>query len=287
MDLKKEKILKTIWMFIAITTGAAIWAASVELLLVPHKLLTGGVSGIAILVSYIVPVPPGVLVLVLNIPLFIMAWRHIGIKFCIYSLIGTVISAVCLDAFGFMANYHLVKDPLLASIYGGIIGGAGSGIVMRARGSMGGLDIISIILRRRYAMSIGMVSLYINVLIVAVQAAIFGIELGLLTLFSQYISARAVDQVVVGLTTAKEVMIVSDKADEISKYIMRELYRGVTLLHGQGGYGHAEKDVIWCVVTTPQLARIKGAIKKIDPNSFMTISETAEVIGKGFHRSPF
>jgi uncharacterized membrane-anchored protein YitT (DUF2179 family) len=143
-------------MLVGITAGAAIWAASVELLLVPHKLLTGGVSGVAILVSYIIPVPPGVLVLILNIPLFIAAWKHIGIKFCIYSLIGTVLSAVCLDAFGFMgALLNCSKDPLLASIYGGIIGGAARVSSMRARVRWAALILFSIILRRLYAMSIG------------------------------------------------------------------------------------------------------------------------------------
>lgn len=287
MDVGRERILKTIWMVLLIITGALIWAAAVETLLVPHKLLSGGVSGVAILISYFVPVNPGAWVVLLNIPLFVMAWRNVGIKFCIYSLIGTFASAVGLTAFSFLSKYHLVHDPLLASIYGGIICGAGTGLVMRSRGSLGGTDIISIIMRQRYSLSIGMVGLYINVAIVSVLAIRFGLELGLLTLFSQYIGARAVDQVVMGLGTAKEVMIVSDKSEEIAKYILKDVYRGVTFLNGEGAYCKTHKNVIWCVVTTPQLARIKAAVKKIDPIAFMTISSTSEVIGKGFYRSPY
>lgn len=287
MRFEREKVLKTLLVTLQVLLGAGISAAAIDFFLVPHKLLPGGVSGAAILISYLTHLPPGVYVALLNIPLFLIAWHKIDLKFCIYSLIGTVAFAIGLDAFSFLSSYSSIQNPLLASVYGGVISGAGTGFVLRARGCLGGTDIISVILRRRYSMSIGMVCFFINVVIVSILSLRFGVELGLLTLFAQYIGARTVDQVVMGFGTAKSMMIVSDKSEEISKYIMKELYRGVTFLHGEGAFERTPKDVIWCVVTTPQLARIKSAVRKIDSGAFIAIFSASEIIGRGFYKSPF
>lgn len=283
----RVSFFKTISRTFFIVLGAVISAAGIAFFLVPHNLLTGGVAGLSMLLSYLTPVKTGVWILMLNIPLFILAWRKIDISFCIYSIIGTVALSAALSIFNEIHNPLTISEPLLAALYGGIVNGGGVGIALRARGSQGGMDIVSVVARKRFSVSIGSINFYMNFLIVAVLALKFNIELGLLTIFSQFVSAKAVDRVVTGLNTAKNVTIVSDRAQEIADYILSKMDRGVTFLDGHGGFGGREKKVIWCVVTTSQLTRIKGAMKKIDPNAFMSIMDASEIVGKGFYKSPF
>lgn len=286
-DTLKIRVLKTIWRFVLIIIGAAITAVGIIFFLQAHKLLSGGVTGVALLISYFTDIKPGYWVIVFNIPLFIMAWRKIDLWFCIYSVIGTaLLSAFMIVADGFH-NISMVTDPLLAAIFGGLLSGVGTGIVIRARASQGGTDIISVIVRKKYSIGIGMVSFYINIILVGILSVKFGLELGLLTIFAQYIAAKSLDRVVTGFNTAKAVMIVSDKSEEIAKYIMERISRGVTLLDGHGGYEKDPKKVIWCIVTTTQMSRMKAAMHKIDPKAFMTITDASEVIGSGFYKSPF
>lgn len=288
IKITKEAIFKTIWRTAVITFGSLISAAGMAFFIQPHKLITGGVTGTSLLLSYFTPIDPGIYIICINIPLFVLAWRKIDFDFCFYSIVGVgMLSLAMIILNNVTPNLMLVKDPLLSAIFGGMLSGGGTGIVLRSRGSQGGTDILSVIIRRNYSTSLGMANFYFNLVIVAILTLKFGIELGLLTLFSQYISARAIDRVVAGFNTAKAITIVSDHADEIAEYIMKKIYRGVTFLDGSGGYGGRHKKVIWCVVTTSQLSRVKAIMKKIDPEGFMSIMNASEIVGKGFYRSPF
>lgn len=284
----KTRALKTAWRVFLILAGSIISAAGITFLIEPHKLLTGGVTGISLLFSYFTPIEPGIWIFCINIPLFIVAWRKIDLRFCVYSIIGVAaLSGAMIFLSATPHSSFTVSNPLLAALFGGMLSGGGTGLVIRARSSHGGTDIISIIVRQKFSIGIGMVNFYINLIIVAILSVRFGIELGLLTLFSQFISAKALDRVVTGLNTAKAVTIISDHAEEIADYIMKRMYRGVTFLEGQGGYGGHSKKIIWCVVTTSQLSRVKAAMQKIDPHAFMAISDASEIVGKGFYQSPF
>lgn len=287
MQSFKIRFLKTFWKITLILTGSAISGTGIALLLAPHKLLSGGVTGTSMLLSYVTPLDPGIWMIAINIPLFIMAWRKIDLHFCVYSMIGTLALSGAIMVLSNIEIPMLVHDPLLASLFGGMLCGGGTGLVIRARGSHGGTDIISVIVRQKFSISIGMVSFYINIVLVALLSIKFGLEIGLLTIFAQYVSSKSLDRVVTGFNTAKGVTIISDKADELAEYIMRRMYRGVTFLDGEGAYGGGHKKVIWCVVTTSQLSRIKGAMKRIDPSAFMAINDAEEIVGKGFYRSPF
>lgn len=283
----KIKIIKTLWRILIILIGSAITATGITFLIQQHKLLTGGVTGISLLLSYFTPIEPGIFVLVINIPLFIIAWRKIDLHFSLYSILGTTALSIGMIVFSKFQVNTIVEDPLLAALFGGMLSGGGTGLVIRARGSHGGTDIISIMVRRKFSVSIGMVNFYLNLIIVAVLALKFGIELGLLTIFAQFVSAKALDRMVTGFNTAKAVTIISDNSEEIADYIKTRMYRGVTFLEGQGGYGRRPKKVIWCVVTTSQLSRVKGAMKRIDPGAFMAITDASEIVGRGFHNQPF
>jgi len=284
----KERFIKTVFRVGLVIAGSLVSSFGIVAFLESHKMLTTGVAGLAMLTSYFIPINAGVLIIVFNIPLFILAWKKIDINFCIYSIVGVVSLSLMMVLFERLGTtYAHVENPLLAAIFGGIMCGGGTGIVMRARGSHGGTDILAIILRQKTSISIGMIGFYLNFAIVVVLMLKYGLESGLLTIFAQYISAKSLDYVVTGFNTAKSLIIISDKPDEIADYIMNKMYRGVTVLQGRGGYTGAEKKVLWCVVTTSQLARIKAAVKKIDPNGFMIISDASEIIGEGFYQIPF
>jgi len=283
----KTRIVKTLWRIGMVLVGSTVSAIGITFLLQHHKLLTGGVAGISMLLSYLTPIEAGIWMFVLNIPLFIIAWHKIDLHFCIYSVIGTTTLSAALIIFNNLQVSNFVSDPLLAALFGGMLSGGGTGLVIRARASHGGTDIISVIVRRRFSVSIGMVSFYINLIIVAILSFKFGVELGLLTIFSQFVAAKSLDRIVTGFNTAKAVTIVSDHADEIANYIKERMSRGITFLDGKGGHVQKPKKIIWCVVTTSQLARIKGAMKKVDPNAFMAIMDASEIVGHGFYSHPF
>lgn len=283
----RTRFIKTIWRILIILIGSSITASGITFLLQSHKLLNGGVTGISLLLSYFTPVEPGIWVIAINIPLFVIAWKKIDLHFCIYSLIGTISLATMMILFSHIEVARLVSDPLLAALFGGMLTGGGTGLVIRQRGSHGGTDIISVIVRRKFSVSIGMVSFYVNMIIVGILAIKFGIELGLLTLFAQFVSAKSLDRIVTGFNTAKAITIVSDHAEEIAHYIKDRMVRGVTFLEGEGGFNRKSKKVIWCIVTTSQLSRVKGAMQKIDPKAFMAITDASEIIGRGFHSHPF
>jgi len=201
-------------------------------------------------------------------------------------MIGVAMLSGAVYFFDQMHDLQLVSDPLLAALFGGMLCGGGGGIAIRARCSHGGTDIISVVIRQKFSIGIGMFAFYINIILVALLSIRFGIELGLLTIFAQFVVAKTLDRVVTGFNTAKSVTIISDHADEIAQYIMERMYRGVTFLEGTGGYGGRPKKVILCIVTTSQLTRIKGAMKQIDPDAFMVVSDANEIVGTGFYHSP-
>jgi uncharacterized membrane-anchored protein YitT (DUF2179 family) len=283
----KSRAIKTLWRVFIILIGSIVSAAGMILLLQPHKLLSGGVTGISMLLSYFTPVNAGIWTMAINVPLFVIAWKRIDFNFCFYSILGTVTLSGCMILFNNIDVGMLVSDPLLASLFGGMLSGGGTGMVIRERGSHGGTDIVSVIIRKKFSISIGMVAFYVDLIIVGILSFKFGVELGLLTLFSQFVAAKSLDRVVTGFNTAKAVTIVSDKPEEIAHYIKNRMYRGVTFLEGKGGHGGQKKRVIWCVVTTSQLSRVKAAMQSVDPNAFMAITDASEIVGHGFYSHPF
>ncbi|MEA4825657.1 MAG: YitT family protein [Clostridium sp.] len=270
---------------IMIILGSLINAAAVNLFIIPSKLLNGGLSGISLIIHYLFNIPVGLLLLILNIPLFILSILKTDKKFTLFTGIGTLALSL-----GLMITSPLSKilspapdvNRLLYCIYGGVIGGLGLGIVFSNQGSTGGIDIISVIAKRKYNMDIGMASFALNFIIVAVGSVFFGIQVGLYTLIVMYASSHFMDMVLKGFSRQKMLIIVTKKEDEVSKAIMNKLNRGITILYGEGAYTKEQINIIYCVVSPGQLPRLKQLIREIDPNSFISITDTSEVQGKGF-----
>ncbi|MCL5045331.1 MAG: YitT family protein [Actinobacteria bacterium] len=271
--------------FGTILLGSVIASVAVNGFLIPHRLLSGGVSGIAIMIEYLTGIPAGVLFLILNIPIFIFGYSQVDRDFITASLAGMSSLSLFLVLTKGVGSFLTVDDTMLASIFGGVIFGLGVGLAFRSRGSQGGIDIIAVVLRRRYSMNIGSVLMGINAVIIVIASALYGIKPGMFTLIAMFISSLVVDRVQEGFDRKKSVFIVTDKYQEIAGAILRDLHRGATFLLGEGAFTRGGKKVIYCIVTVTQLARLKHIVESIDKEAFMTVSDAAEVLGKGF-RNP-
>ena len=268
--------------YILLVIGCLISAAGLNLFLVQHHLLSGGVGGLALIAYYLFSLPVGMLILVLNLPLLYLAYRFLGKRYLVASIFGTVLYSVLVDATQFLSGYTVVDDTMLAAIYGGVICGIGFGIVFRAGFNTGGFDIISAIVKQYYGINMATFKIMVNSIIVLLSAVLFGIKPAMLTLISMFITAQLTDRVVTGFNHKKTIMIVSESAREIADEIIEELGRGVTFLHGEGAFTGQPRRVIFVVVNLTQIARIKMVTAKVDPYAFMIVQDASEVMGRGF-----
>lgn len=272
-----KKIMKDI---LGIVIGSFLVAVAINVFIIPNELLSGSIGGLAIITNYFTGFPVGPLIALYNVPIMLWARKELTPRFVIYTIIAIIFQSIFLS-YPKMTTY--TNDVLLACIFGGVILGLGAGLVIKYHGSAGGSDIIAIILKKRIGISIGTVTFIATALIVTLAIFIFGLEKAMYTLLSLYICGKTLDGVQVGLNRKHTAMIVSDKSDEVKEAIITQLMRGVTLLHGAGGYKNIEKDVIFCVVNQFELARLKETVNKIDPSAFMSITETSEALG-GFQQ---
>lgn len=268
--------------YILLVIGCLISAAGLNLFLVQHHLLSGGVGGLALIAYYLFSLPVGMLILVLNLPLLYLAYRFLGKRYLVVSIFGTVLYSVLVDAMQFLSGYTVVDDTMLAAIYGGVICGIGFGIVFRAGFNTGGFDIISAIVKQYYGINMGTFNFMVNSIIVLLSAVLFGIKPAMFTLIAMFITAQLTNRVVSGFNHKKTIMIVSESAREIADEIIEELGRGVTFLHGEGAFTGQPRRVIFVVVNLTQIARIKMLTAKVDPYAFMIVQDASEVMGRGF-----
>lgn len=262
--------------------GGLIGAMAINLFLIPHHLLSGGVGGIAIILHFLNHFPVGQQVIALNIPLFYAAYRYIGPQQIFSTLYGMLTFSLAVDATQFMTAWNAVDDPLLAAVYGGVFSGVGSGIIFRVNGNSGGLDIVAAIARKYYALNVGTVGFGANCLIMSVSAILFGVKPAMLTLISMFVCAIVTDRVVEGFNHKKTVIVISDKAVEIADSIINEIGRGATFIQGQGAYTMQEKKIIFVVLNLTQIARMRMLVTAVDPVALMIVQDAAEVMGPGF-----
>jgi uncharacterized membrane-anchored protein YitT (DUF2179 family) len=286
--LNKDGVIKEagiiLWNLLLLSAGSVLCAVAVKGILVPKQFLAGGVTGLAILVHYVFAfLPIGLIYFLLNIPLFVIGWMFVGRRFFWYSLAGmTIFSAVIFWPYPVFP----VEDMILNALAAGIISGIGSGIILKSLGSAGGLDILSIILFKRFSIRPGTTVMVFHALLLFV--ALFGLpmERVLYTLIYFFINAYFVNLVVIGLSQRKAVMIISSRWKEINRQIMEKLNRGVTIVQGEGGYSGRPLHILYSVITLTELSRFKEIVRKIDPNAFVVVTETLEVMGKRIGNQP-
>ena len=270
--------------YLGIMVGCLVAASSINLFVVPSNLLTGGVTGIAIIFYFLAGLPIGVQTLAYNVPLLVASYKLLGKKYTIDVVIGTLMFSFALDATKFLSGMLPVEDMMLASIYGGIFNGIGYGIVFRMNGSTGGFDILGAIFKKYYSMDIGSVIFGFNCLIVVVAGALFSVNSAMFTLICMYVTSQMTNKVIDGFNQRKAILIISDKAKDIADGIIADIGRGVTFLNGEGAFTGDPKKIVMVVISMTQLAKIKIIVNTVDKNAFMMILSASEVQGRGFTR---
>ena len=252
--MNKSNFLSLAFKYLIIVFGAAVYAAGFSFFLYPNSIVTGGVTGIAMIINYLSAIPVGVLTIIMNVPLFIMALRKLGLRFCIGSLVGMILASVFVDIFTPL-RINATSNMLLAALYGGLIEGAGLGLVYRVGASTGGSDIASKLLRARYPyINLGTIILLVDLVVVLAFAVIFRkFDSVMYSIIAMFVSTRVVDFVLYGVSTSKLCFIITDSSDEVKHAITTTLNRGATLLHGEGAYSGASKEVILCAVKKQQV----------------------------------
>ena len=270
-----------------ILLGSFFAAIGINIFIVPNHLLAGGVAGVSIILHYIVGWSIPLLMIIINIPIFVAGFYKLHFGYIMRSLIGLFAITFFIGVTKSLFPPIMVDDLLIAALFGGLLQGVGYGLVFRGRGSSGGTDIISLILKRKYSLNVGMCNFFMNLIIMTVSLAFFDIKYVGYTLISMFISGYVIDNIQLGFDRAKNVFIISDHSGEVAEAIMKQIGRGVTMLKGRGAYSNTEKDVILTSISMTQLAKLKDVVYLQDPAAFMMIGEATEVLGKGFNPSPY
>jgi uncharacterized membrane-anchored protein YitT (DUF2179 family) len=267
-----------------IVVGSAFCAVAINGILIPRQFVSGGLTGLSLTIHYLFPaLPVYLLYLVLNVPIYAMGWRFVGRRFFLYSIGGLIIFAGTLKYIQISIPVH---DQLLSALLAGIISGAGSGIILRSMGSAGGVDILSVILYKLFSFRLGTTMLVFNSMVLIAAAILFSVDRALYTLIYLFITSYMINYVVTGLSQRKAVYIISPQWKKISRGILDELHRGVTILRGQGGYTGKEQRLIYTVITFREIAQLKRVLRQVDPEAFVVVSETLEVMGARIGNQP-
>lgn len=280
MDLRRSM---TWWDGVKILAGTALTSFAFRFFTFPNHIVSGGVTGIAQIVNMLTGFPVGVFTILMNIPLFLLAWKKLGRRFVVLTAVCMGLSSVSIDLLEKLAR-PLTEDPMLAAVYGGVIKGAGFGLIYTTGATTGGADIPARMLRRKYPhINFGTFSLGINAVIILSFAVIFRrFDSSMYTLICMYISSKVISLILYGPIDSRLCYIISDRSDEVRSAITGRLGRGATMLQGHGAWSGKEEQVILCVVKPPQLARLRKLVREIDENAFLVVSDARSVYGKGF-----
>jgi uncharacterized membrane-anchored protein YitT (DUF2179 family) len=281
LDKKALKII--IIDFFGILVGSVILAVGFNMFMVPNMLAPGGISGLGVVLYHLFRVPVGLTVIVLNIPLFIYGYIILGPRVIFQSLLGTLLFSLALEVTAPLLP-AATDDLLLAAVYGGLVTGIGVGIVFRFRGSTGGTAILSLILAKTSGISPGQAMLWGDLVVLAFAGFVFGGEAAMYAALSLFVSVKVVDAVLEGLGLAKSAIIITRFGEKLNEKLLYELGRGVTWLEGKGGYTGELREVLLCVITRQQTARLKSIIYEVDPEAFVIIGNATEVHGEGFEK---
>lgn len=260
-----------------ILVGALLMAVGLEFFLVPNEVIDGGIVGISIILSHLTDVQIGFYIFVLNLPFFFIGYKQIGKTFALSTLLGVIILSIATSIFHDLPV--LTGDPLLATVFGGIVLGVGVGIVIRYGGSLDGTEILAILFNKRTPFSVGETIMFFNLFILGSAGFVFGWDRAMYSLMAYFIAFKTIDIVIQGLDESKSAWIISEQYEQIGEAILARLGRGVTYLNGEGAYTGDDKKVIFCVITRLEEAKLKAIIDEIDPSAFFAVAAIAEVRG--------
>lgn len=274
----KDAVSRSFYMIL----GNLFCALAFNCFFIPHGLLSGGVGGLGIMTQYLLNIPSGIAVFFINLPIFIVGLKFLDKRTILASFFSGFVLSTWLTLTQVLGKTYFIDDVVLSCIFGGILNGVGMGIMIRHKVLQGGFDIIAAILKKRINVNIGTGLLITNTVLISLSSLLFGVKPAMYTLISMYVGYTVVDKIQLGFNSKKSVIIISDKSDNIAPLIMEKLHRGITLIDGIGAYTKEEKHIIYCVVTSTQIGKVKDIVKKLDPNAFVVITDATEVRGEGF-----
>ncbi len=271
----KRLILKLVF----ITLGAFLAAFAIEGFLVPNQVIDGGIVGISMMISYLTKINLGLLLFVLNIPFIALAYQLWGKMFIFQTFYAVSVFALFVNLVGGKIGI-VTQDGLLVAVFGGMILGAGVGLVLKNNGSLDGTEILAITLTKKFPVSVGGIIMFVNVFIYTCAGFVYGWDKAMYSTLTYFTASRVIDTVLQGLNESKSIFVISEKIDEIGKLIMTQLDKSVTYIDAQGGYSGAKKKMLYCVIPRLELTKLKDIVNQTDPEAFIAIENVHEVDGK-------
>ena len=278
------KYKDVVYQCLVVVVGCAIFGAGIDAFVLPHKLVSTGISGVGLILYYVTGLSVGSWNMILNIPIFWAAWKWLGTRVVVKTLYGTLMLSWMIDLFDFLQYDMIIKDPLMSSMMAGITTGVGLGIVYRVGGNTGGLDPIALIVRKYYGLQMGSINSAINCAILLAAVGVVGLEAVAVTLISVYVYTIITNKVVIGFNQRKVAFIITYRTDDVCECIINKVGRGATIIEGVGAYTRTPKNIVMVAVNLLQVNKLKEVIEEADPNVFILITDAQEVIGQGFTR---
>lgn len=284
--MKKHSVSGTLRCYLWITVGAVIYSIGFDWLYVPNQIGFGGITSLGQILNFFVPaIPIGMVVLVANIPLFLVGWKLLGGHLLVSSLYSMVATSVLVDLFAYLFTFPPM-EPILAAVFGGVITGLSLGIVFQQGATTGGTDLIARLLKIPFAwLPVGKLLLAVDlVMLLLVAVAFRSIDSALYGMIALYISTIVMDTVLYGMDASKVAYVITSEPRRVAAAIDQQLDRGVTFLRGEGGFSGEEKLVLMCAFKQRQIVPLKSLIHELDPAAFLIVCDAHEVLGEGFRR---
>lgn len=279
---QKLSVAKLIKRILFILIGSALFSVGLEIFLVPNHIIDGGIVGISIIIAHLSGLPLGMFLFLLNLPFLVIGYKQIGKTFAISTLLGvstmSIVSSLLHDVKG------VTEDPLLAAVFGGIILGIGVGLVIRYGGSLDGTEIVAILINKKTPFSVGEIVMFFNLFILGSAGLVFGVDRAMYSLMAYYIAFKMIDLTIEGFQGSKSVWIISDNHKDIGDAIVARLGRSVTYLKGEGGYSGDDKNVVFCIITRLEEAKLKLIVEEVDPSAFLAVGNIHDVRGGQFKK---
>ncbi len=281
---RRKLILGLVQDGLLMLAGSAVCGLAFTLFLIPHKIVPGGVSGAAMILNHLAGLPVGLTTIVLNLPLFGLGVRVLGKLYGLKSFIGMLLSSLAIDFFTYVVpTGQATDDPILACVFGGIVLGAGLGLVFRSGGSTGGTDILGMVLSRWTNLSTGSALLVIDVAIISVAGLAYAdFELALYGFLNVYVQVWIIDLVLEGVSYTRALLVISEHAKEVGQAITTKMGRGATVLSGTGAWTGSERPVVLVVMSKKEVPTARELVREVDPGAFVIITDVYEVLGEGF-----
>ncbi len=280
-DTAKEFLIDTL-IFIMASTA---FSVGINCFLARNNILNGGFTGIATMLNYLFQIPIGTAIFIMNVPLLLIAFKKLGVKFIFRTFLVITISSIIIDLGAFLPVYR--NDLLLSSIFGGVLSGLSLGIIFMRNATTGGVDIIAKLIKLKYPhITLGKSIFILDAIVIVAGGFVYGnFESMLYASVAIFVSAQVLDYIIYGISRGAMIMIISDKNDEIRNMIVNDLNRGVTVLKGQGGYSGQDKNVLLCACYDNQAHKLIKKIKSTDENAFFIVTQSKQILGNGFRNN--